>query len=60
MHPLRFALPLPYVPVRVTRGAVVAHIGTRLRLLAVELLSTAESLCSYKRVSLERSWLPCV
>ena len=25
MHPLNFALPLPYVPVRVTRGALVAH-----------------------------------
>ena len=25
MHPLYGALPVPYVPVRVTRGAVVAH-----------------------------------
>ena len=25
MHPLRGALPLPYVPARVTRGAFVAH-----------------------------------
>ena len=25
MHPLSGALPLPYVPVRVTRGALVAH-----------------------------------
>ena len=25
MHPLCSALPVPYVPVRVTRGAVVAH-----------------------------------
>ena len=25
MHPLYGALPLPYVPVRVTRGALVAH-----------------------------------
>ena len=25
MHPLRGALPLPYVPARVTRGALVAH-----------------------------------
>ena len=25
MHPLNGALPAPYVPVRVTRGALVAH-----------------------------------
>ena len=25
MHPLSGALPLPYVPARVTRGALVAH-----------------------------------
>ena len=25
MHPLSSALPLPYVPVHLTRGAVVAH-----------------------------------
>ena len=25
MHPLSGALPLPYVPTRVTRGALVAH-----------------------------------
>ena len=25
MHPLYSALPVPYVPVRVTRGAVIAH-----------------------------------
>ena len=25
MHPLCGALPVPYVPVRVTRGAVIAH-----------------------------------
>ena len=25
MHPLNDALPLPYVPVRVTRGALIAH-----------------------------------
>ena len=25
MHPLCFALPVPYVPVRVTRGALIAH-----------------------------------
>ena len=45
MHPLSGALPLPYVPMRVTRDALVL-IGTRLRLLAAELLSTAEPFCS--------------
>ena len=45
MHHLSGALPLPYVPARVTCGALVAHIGTRLRLLSVELLSTVETLC---------------
>ena len=28
MHPLYGALPVPYVPVRVTRGALVAHLYT--------------------------------
>ena len=28
MHPLSGALPVPYVPVRVTRGALVAHRNT--------------------------------
>ena len=37
-------LPLPYVQARVTRGALVAHIGTRLRVLSLELLSTADPL----------------
>ena len=41
MHPLSGALPLPFVPVRVTRGALVAH----RRLLVVGLLSIAEPLC---------------
>ena len=41
LHPLSGALPLPYVPARVTRGAFLL-IRTRLRFLAVELLSTAE------------------
>ena len=42
MHPLYGALLVPYVPVRVTRGAVMlSHIGTRMRLLAAEPLSIA-------------------
>ena len=45
MHPLSGALPLPYVPARVTLGALVAHIGTRSRLVVVGLLSIAEALC---------------
>ena len=28
MHPLYGALPMPYVPVRVTRGAVIVHCYT--------------------------------
>ena len=39
MHPLSGVLPLPSVPARVTHCALVAHIGTRLRLRAVELPS---------------------
>ena len=38
MHLLRCALPPPYVPERVTRGALVALRRSQLRLLAVELL----------------------
>ena len=44
MHPLSGALPSPYVLACVTRGALVAHIGTRSRLLIVGLLSIAEPL----------------
>ena len=45
MHPFNGALHLPYVPARVTRGALVAHIGTLSRLLVVGLLSTVKPLC---------------
>ena len=44
MHPLSGALRLPYVPERVTRGCWLL-VGTRLRLLDVELLSAVEPLC---------------
>ena len=48
-HPLSSALPLQYVPERVTRGANYSWcIGTRFRLLAVELLSTAGPSCSFQ------------
>ena len=40
MHPFNSALPGTYGPVRVTRGAL-SHIGTLMRLLAVEPCSTA-------------------
>ena len=36
MHPLHGTLPVPYVPVRVTRGGVIAHRYTYMRLLAAE------------------------
>ena len=45
MHPLSGALPLPHVQARVTRGDVVAYIGTRSRILVVGVLSIAEPLC---------------
>ena len=42
MHTLYCALPVPYAPVWVTRGSVMArHIGTLMRLLAAELRSTS-------------------
>ena len=49
MHPLYDALPGPCVPLRVTRGAVVAHRYTLKRLLAVGPRSTARLLlpCQY-------------
>ena len=40
MHPLNGSLPGPYVPVRVTRSALV-HIGTLMHRLAAEPRSTA-------------------
>ena len=39
MHPLNYALPGPYAPVRVTRGAF-SHIGILMRRLAAEPRST--------------------
>ena len=41
MHPLNDALPGPYVPVLVTHGALVAHIGMLMRRLPAERRSTA-------------------
>ena len=44
VHPLNGALPGPYVPVRVTRGALVAHLYTYMHRLAAEPRSTARFL----------------
>ena len=60
VQPVSGALPLQYVPAPVTRGALVAHIGTRLRLLAVGLLSTAEPLCPSRRLFLTILVIPCL
>ena len=50
MHLFSGALPLQCVPARVTRGALNwLFIGTRLRLLTVGFLITAEPLCSLER-----------
>ena len=46
MHPLSGALPLPYVPARVTRGAFVAHMHS---------FAVSQKLCAPLCVSLERS-----
>ena len=45
MHPLSGALPLPYVPASVTRGALVAHRHSFTPLIVVGLISIAEALC---------------
>ena len=45
MHPMSGIMPLPCVPPRVTRGALIAN-STRLRIIgAVELLNTAGPSC---------------
>ena len=54
IHSLSGALPLPYVPARVTRVALVAHRHSFAPLLAVGLLGIAEPLCPLG-VALERS-----
>ena len=45
MHPLYISLPVPYVPVRVTRGALVAHRYT----------NVLQDFCSILSVSVKRS-----
>ena len=62
MHPLYGVLPVPYVPVRVTRG-VLSHITPLMRLVAAQPCSTAgllfpglylceRSLCAWPRIRL--------
>ena len=48
LHPLYGALPVPYVPVRVARGALWSHIGTLMRLLAAEPRSIAGLFFSFQ------------
>ena len=49
MHPLYDALPVPLVPLRLTRSAYISPIGTLIRLLAAEPRSIAGLLfpCQY-------------
>ena len=54
MHPLYGAIPMPNVPVRVTRDALVA-LGTLMRLLATE-LCVPQDFYSPIRIFVERSW----
>ena len=44
IHPLCSALPVPFVPVRVTRGTLRSHIGTLMHRFSAEPCSTAELL----------------
>ena len=43
VRPLNGALPGPYVPVRVSLGALVAHVGSFMRFLGAELTSQYRS-----------------
>ena len=54
MHPLCGALPVPYVPVRVTRGALIAHRYT----YAPPRCRTLQDFYSPLSISLERSAWP--
>ena len=56
MHPLCGALPVPYVPVRVTRGALIAHRYT----YSPPLCRTSQDRTTFipLSVSLERSGRP--
>ena len=54
MHPLYGALPVTYVPVRVTRGALIAHL-VHVCALSLQNLSVSPDIYSLVSVSVERS-----
>ena len=54
IHLLSGALPLPYVPARVTRGAFVAHRRLLVRASSLKDFSVSQKLCAPLGVSLER------
>ena len=51
MHPLYFALPVPYVPVRVTRGGVIAHRYTGF-CIDTQNLAVSPNFCALNALSL--------
>ena len=55
MYPLNDALPGPNVPVRVTRGALVAHLYTYAPCTSLQNLAIPQDFCSPLSVPLERS-----
>ena len=55
IHPLNYALPGPYVPVRVTRGALVAHRYTYAPRRGMQNLAVRQDFYSPLGVPLERS-----
>ena len=55
MHPLSCALPLPYVPARVTRGALIAHRHSFASPHCRFCVRASQNLCAPLGVSLERS-----
>ena len=52
LHPLYGVLPVPYVPVQVTRGAVIAHRHSYVKLCASSLRNLAVSHVFYYLVSI--------
>ena len=55
MHPLCGALPVPYVPVRVTRGTLMAHRYTYAPSRPLLNLAVPQEIYSPLSISLERS-----
>ena len=55
MHPINDALPGPYVPVRVTRGALVAHRHAYLSATSMQNFAVPQDFYSPLSVPLERS-----